>query len=316
MIGNILLNTWAKGEPIDIRGLFRPFFLAFFITNFSLVTHTLDAVVKPFNTYTNAVIIDRTNEVIDLQNKADMAINGADDKVPIWKSVFNLCTLNTIRMEMENGSAEFFYWLCQIVCIAAKYGVCFLSYFIRVILTLFGPFAFALSLLPAFKNNIGSWMSSYLHALLFLPICNILQIMQAELMKTMLTDQINALESNTLAVDGSLTLRWTVSIFSLMFIFAYLFVPKMASMIITSSAGGVQSSLTSSVTNLAQIGGKGAGLMGGSGGGSGAAGAGAGAAATVATGGTAAAAKAATAAVKTGVKATSAATQGNNEKTQ
>ena len=26
MIGNILLNTWAKGEPIDIRGLFRPFF--------------------------------------------------------------------------------------------------------------------------------------------------------------------------------------------------------------------------------------------------------------------------------------------------
>ena len=46
-IGNILMRTWVKGEPLNLNSFFKPILIGIIITNFGLFTKGVDAFISP-----------------------------------------------------------------------------------------------------------------------------------------------------------------------------------------------------------------------------------------------------------------------------
>ncbi|MBE6326569.1 MAG: hypothetical protein E7077_05835 [Bacteroidales bacterium] len=259
--GNIIWKTWGKGAEIHIVDLCKPFVVLVCITNFSLVTGLFDSLIyQPLNNATLTLVENNNNVLTELQkyiiqknnieqkeseeegNLVSKTIDTVKQSVSaVWKlpSIIAMCTFNL---------------LAQLLCVIAKTCMIAYSFLLRIILSVFGPIAFALSLIPYFSDNIKNWISKYIGALLYVPICNIiLYVTQcyATAMFQLQNSELNLVKNmyNVLSSDLVVSVMFIVSAC------AYFTVPKLAGMIVSMADYGSEVGIGGAVKSVATVGG-------------------------------------------------------------
>lgn len=258
--GNIIWKTWGKGAEIHIVDFCKPIVVLVCITNFSLVTGLFDSLIyQPLNNATTSLVENNNNVLTELQNyivkknqieqkesENENFVSKTIDTVKqsvsaVWKlpSIIAMCTFNL---------------LAQLFCVIAKTCMIAYSYLLRIILSVFGPIAFALSLIPYFSDNIKNWISKYIGALLYVPICNIiLYVTQcyATAMFQLQNSDLNVIQNmyNVLSSDLVVSVMFIVSAC------AYFTVPKLAGMIVSMADYGSDVGIGGAVKSVATVGG-------------------------------------------------------------
>ena len=251
--GNLLMKTWAKGSPIDFHILIRPFVIGIVIMNFSLVYNLVDGILSPINAYTENLAVDK-KELLKEKEKLEKVRTEFREKeaaleaegTTFWSNIFKVSSVTTFFEHLLDNcinlllkSLEYF---ASIIFGAIKLTLRVVSYAFRIILIVLGPFAFAMSVLPAFKSNWTSWLGKYINVCLFIPIANIMDVIINKL-NVLLTqthieyykEAISALTDSMSSVDSSL-MSITISyiIFLIAFIILYLMIPNIASYIVSA----------------------------------------------------------------------------------
>lgn len=260
-IGNIFWKTWGKGAELHIVDFAKPFVVLVCIMNFSLVTDLLDNIIfVPLNNGTNSLVDNNNNVLEELSNyifkKSDVS---GDDSFDLAHPIDSATKLfDTVTKIPKLVTMTVLNFLAQILCIFAKTCMIAYSFLLRIILTVFGPIAFALSLLPYFSDNIKNWISKYIGALLYLPICNIIlyttQCFATALFKIDNSELVAYHVKN--AMDFKLDILSSelgVTIMFLVSACAYFTVPKLAGMIVSMADFGSDVGIGKSVMGVASM---------------------------------------------------------------
>ena len=263
-IANILMKTWAKGEPIDFHSLVRPFIIGVVVSNFSLVYSAVDGVFSVVNQYTEVVAnVDSeelTNNKQQLENLKSKYVDKGkeqEESTGFWRNLFSIDSaksfFDNLYVNCMDLLLQGLQYIAGIAFGAVKLTIRAVSLAFRIVLVVFGPIAFALSLLPMFKDNWKNWLSKYINVCMFIPIANLMDVIINQLHNTMIEQNIHVYESalqkmatDASSVDSSIT-TVTVSyvIFLVAFIVLYLMIPSIASYIVSSSG---MESLTGGIT--------------------------------------------------------------------
>ncbi len=253
-LGNIFLNSWARGKELYIIDLMKPFVVLFFIMNFSLVTETLNGLIYEPLCKGTALMVNLNQKDIDnvlaslcahentsSQNES-ISILGAD--------------LETIKMEGRRFVYDIMLTCAQLFCIIAKICMYAYSHLLRVVLTLLGPVAFAFSLLPYFSGNIKSWLTKYISTMLYVPICNLIMYISQTFLIIHGNMQLELTEDKrgVLSIEG-LTLVVILVISAL----AYFSVPTIAGYIVSGAESTGGRGIAAAAGNGAMLLGKGSG---------------------------------------------------------
>ncbi len=261
---NILLKTWAKGKAIDFNSLLRPFVIGIICLNFSWVYGLVDDIFNPINEYTATIANTESPEMTENRNRLTQvkkefiaAENAAKSEDGFWKGVFSVNSISgffdNLYMNVMDLLLNGLQYIAGIAFGAVKLIIRAISISFRIVLIVFGPFAFALSVLPIFKDNWKSWLSKYINVCLFIPIANLMDVIVAQLHNTLNSQHIDIysqaikmLDKDVSQVDSLLT-TITISyiIFMVAFIILYLMIPSIASYIV--SASGMEN-LTGGIT--------------------------------------------------------------------
>lgn len=261
---NILMKTWAKGEPIEFLPLLKPFIIGIITLNFSVVYNTVDGLFEPINIYTenisqhdNTEYQKKAQELSNIKKTYQLAEKKKKSESGFWKGIFGINSSSSFFenlyinvMDLLLNAVEY---IAAIAFGAVKLIIRAINVAFRIVLIVFGPFAFTLSIIPIFKKNWIGWISKYINVCLFIPIANLMDVIIQQLNATLMQQHINiyhdALEQlsyDVTSLDSSLT-TITISyiIFLLTFIVLYLMIPSIASYIV--SASGMES-LTGGIT--------------------------------------------------------------------
>lgn len=261
-IGNIFWNTWGKGQDLHVVDFAKPFVVLFCIMNFSLVTGALDALIyEPLKNGTTA-LVDGNNNVVDewkkyqdkLKERKNKEMENASlmDKAEKWITE----TKDEIMGAWILCGVTIFNFFAQILCIVAKTCMICYSGLLRIILSVFGPVAFALSLLPYFKDNIKNWLGKYIGALLYIPICNVILYITQCFATAYFQLQIVDIDANPEWYDGIIdTDKIWVPIMFLVSACAYFTVPSLAGYILSMAESASSAGIGSAVKTAATIGG-------------------------------------------------------------
>ncbi|MCQ2199145.1 MAG: hypothetical protein MJZ19_05430 [Paludibacteraceae bacterium] len=260
-IGNIFWKTWGKGQEIHIVDFTKPFVVLICIMNFSLVTGLLDNLIYvPLNTGTNALVENNNNVLSELSNyiykKSDVSQDDSfdiDHPIDSAKKMFDAVTKIPKMVTMTALNL-----LAQILCIVAKTCMIAYSYLLRIILTIFGPMAFALSLIPYFSDNIKNWIGKYIGALLYIPICNII-LYTTQCFATAMF-KINTIELVEYHVENAMSLKLDilsselgVTIMFIVSACAYFTVPSIAGFILSMAQSTGNVAIGATVKSAATI---------------------------------------------------------------
>lgn len=252
-LGNLLMKTWAKGSPIDFSVLIRPFIIGIVIMNFSLVYNLVDGILSPINAYTENLALDRKELMKEKEKLADVRTEFREKEAALeqegttfWSNIFKVSSVTTFFEHLLDNCInlllESLEYFASIIFGAIKLTLRVVSYAFRIILIVLGPFAFAMSVLPAFKGNWVSWVGKYINVCLFIPIANIMDVIINKLNVLLISTHIEyykeaivALTDSMSSVDSAL-MSITISyiIFLIAFIVLYLMIPNIASYVVSA----------------------------------------------------------------------------------
>lgn len=261
-VGNIFWNTWGKGQDLHVIDFAKPFVVLFCIMNFSLVTGTLDALIyEPLKNGTTA-LVDKNNNVLDewkkyqdkLKQRKNQEMENASliDRAERWITE----TKEEIMGAWILCGVTIFNFFAQILCVLAKTCIICYSGLLRIILSIFGPVAFALSLIPYFKDNIKNWLGKYIGALLYIPICNIILYITQCFATAYFQLQIVDIDANPEWYEGVIdTDKIWVPIMFLVSACAYFTVPSLAGFILSMAESAGSAGIGSAVKSVATTGG-------------------------------------------------------------
>ncbi len=261
---NILMKTWAKGEPIELLPLLKPFVIGVITINFTLVYNSVDSLFDPINSYTekisqhdNLEYQQKSKELSEIKKTYQLAEKKVKSESGFWKGIFGINSATSFFdnlyinvMDLLLNAVEY---IAAIAFGAVKLTIRAINIAFRIVLIIFGPFAFALSILPIFKKNWIGWLSKYINVCLFIPIANLMDVIIQQLNATLMQQHIeiyrqalDQLSYDVTSLDSSLT-TITISyiIFLLTFIVLYLMIPSIASYIVNASG---MESLTGGIT--------------------------------------------------------------------
>lgn len=270
----------ARAEAIDVFPLLRPFAIALVIMSFPSFVHGIDGVFKPLADAT-AQIASRDSEELKValtkyneyrkkddvktqekpQNEEEKDFAGkVGSKLSVWKSdILDAISLEGPVREVERA-------VSNAIVDAFDFCYCGVSFFIEtaavfslLIMSIFGPISFALSIFDGFSNNLVTWISRYINLLLWAPIANVLKG---------LLSQIQIYELNQMLEKAAGDGEWGIlddagiAVFYVLGVLCFFMVPTIAGWIV--SGGGNSNAIGSKamgfVTGLAGVAGTVAGL--------------------------------------------------------
>lgn len=266
-IGNIFWKTWGKGQEIHIVDFAKPFVVLICIMNFSLVTGLLDNLIgMPLNKATTALVESNQGDILQKLSKhisepifenlsiEDMIFHPVDSTKKMYDGVTKIPRLvfSTVLV-----------LLSQVLCVLAKTCMIGYSYLLRILLTVFGPIAFALCLIPYFSDNIKNWVGKYIGALLYLPICNIIlyttQCFASAMFQISSSDQLSYhLENATKLKYDLLSTDMGIAIMFLVSACAYFTVPSLAGFILNMAQSSGNIGIQGAVMSTSKLAGQGA----------------------------------------------------------
>jgi conjugative transposon TraJ protein len=258
-----VLGNQARGEPIDVYPLLRPFAIGIALAVYPSVIGLLNGVLQPTVDGTSALVTGSNQAIATLLQQKEALIeqgqewqefvgpdgNGSLDK---WEQLsgeavsgpaaaFGLT--NWIKFEMAKASynlknsfkvilSEFLELLFQ----AAALCVNTVRIFYLVVLAIVGPLVFGLSVFDGFQHVLTAWLGRYIHVFLWLPVCNIFGSLIGQIQQEMLKVDISQLQSAGQTWFGPTDAAYLV--FLCMGIIGYCTVPSITSKIIHVAGGG------------------------------------------------------------------------------
>lgn len=196
----IAVRVWghiARAEPVDVYPLLRPFAIGLVIMSFPSFVGALDGVFKPLSDSTASIASANAAE-------AETKLNQFDEK---WEKVWGLAgkadkktqeeeevraeavTVISVVKALMPGAASMqqllnpiIAWLVEGFMKALRWIYSAISLFIEtaavfslLIMSIFGPISFGLSIFDGLSNNMVTWISRYINLLLWTPIANVLK---------------------------------------------------------------------------------------------------------------------------------------------
>ena len=204
-VGMKIIKSLQKGSMIDLNSLLLPFFFIFIVSSYRPMTEFISYTTGGFEYF----IASKCNNI-------DEELNTLRDKKIEVTVKINKLNYEKL-LEKANGwlFAELWYkfqhWWDDI---EAKYlnfdyvvgyfflVLLFISGFIvriaggilTIILYVIGPFVLGISAFPVFKDTWKTWLSTFIWAQLFAPVCQIISYILANLEKNALLNDIQRLE--------------------------------------------------------------------------------------------------------------------------
>jgi conjugative transposon TraJ protein len=173
-------------NPVSLLPLLRPFALVLVITFWGPFINLLLVPTKGLTNLSEAVYADKKHIVKQKLEEKQRAILATDlpffyeneeKEAALWDKGINLllttfnvisgrALLNQMNFYVMNGIRQFFESLFEVLV----YVVAFLRTIFCVLLVIFGPLVFALSIFDGFQDNYLNWIARFIHVNLYLPI--------------------------------------------------------------------------------------------------------------------------------------------------
>lgn len=195
----IAVRVWghiARAEAIDVYPLLRPFAIALVIMSFPSFVQGIDSIFKPLADST-AQIAGRDAEELktvltkynDIRRKEDTKIEEkptdekqkdffekASSSLSVIKSeIVDALSLDSNIRKIERAVTNAIVDAFQFFYSGVSFFIETAAVFSLVIMSIFGPVAFGISIFEGFGNNLVSWISRYINLLLWAPIANVLK---------------------------------------------------------------------------------------------------------------------------------------------
>ena len=199
-------------NPVSILPLLRPFALVLVITFWGPFVNLLLAPTKGLTELSEAVYVDKKHIVKEKLEEKQQAILSTDlplfyeneeKEAALWDKGVNLLltTYNIVSGRAIHNQINFYLMdairqLLESLFEVLVYLIAFLRTVFCVLLVIFGPLVFALSIFDGFQDNYLQWIARFVNVNLYLPIALlILSIVQEILIYVldMEITQINAM---------------------------------------------------------------------------------------------------------------------------
>lgn len=256
-IGTLISKSLASGgqERLDLWKLSRPVAILLLITLCnSVVCPAIDLVIEePLMALTKDChkkeqesIAEKREMLKDIKISAEEHIEDiekSNGKESTDFSFVRLITGKDLGTQLTDIIWFAFESLADIIMCVAKLIIVMISALYKIILKLFAPFAFALSMFPYFHDNLKHWVGRYIHASLWIPISYVLELIQNCCTESYLDKQIAFYQ--TICMSGTYDVAsagdgfqcFTGIILSLVIACMYLSIPTLASSIVQSAGG-------------------------------------------------------------------------------
>lgn len=204
-IGNMVWQSWCKGESINIYAMFRPFVVGLVISNFTLFVGVLDDVCGWMNIPAQSLVSscaqkgkDGMSNNLKEKQKALMDRNRKhkaeeiNDGDVITNGEVTYLDMEEYANDQEGKGEESSSWkdalanlivrgimkgltdILSLISLVFAVGILTVAFTSKLILIYLGPFAFALSLIPYFSRSLPNWIGRYITVSLYAPCINII----------------------------------------------------------------------------------------------------------------------------------------------
>jgi len=220
-IGARVWKSIARAESVDIYPLLRPFVIGYIIMIFPALISLINGVMQPTVTGT-AALVDDSNKAITtlLQQRQDALQHSGEWQMYVgpagsgdlskWEELSGEADSglfagisNRVKFEMAKSSYNMRnsikVWLSEILQVlfeAASLCINTIRTFYLIILAIFGPLAFGLSVFDGFGHILQHWLAKYLNVFLWLPVANIFGSLIGQIQQEMIKLDIAQLNSS------------------------------------------------------------------------------------------------------------------------
>jgi conjugative transposon TraJ protein len=265
----------ARAEPIDLFPLLRPFAIGLAILLFvplcgalrgitMAVAHGTDDIRMGQIAEVNRLTATRDQLAADAKAKSDMAINEEYEKELGKLGALDVgrkasLAFNQVQYSVGQNFREWTKSILELGALAAKLAISLISTFLLVLLSVAGPLAFGIAIIPGFGGGLMKWFGYFLTISLWVPVANIYAAVLAHVQVTMLNENIRQLQAGGSVESADIAYLCML----VLAIVGYIFVPKAADMLIDGS--GVGNAATSFITTTTATTAAVAGAAGGAG---------------------------------------------------
>lgn len=251
-ISKRIFEQLIADNPISLLPLLRPFALLLVITFWSPFVQLLMVPTKGLTKLSEAVYADKKHIVAARLEEKQTAIFYADlpsfqenqeKEATLWDKGINmlLTTTNILTGRALQHQITFYVMdgirqLMESFFEAVVYLIAFLRTVFCVLLIIFGPLVFAVSIFDGFQDNYLQWIARFINVNLYLPIALLILSLVQEVL-------IYVLEAEIVQVKSSLIYQPSLYYVSNMVvplcgIAGLVMVPKIASWIVSASGTG------------------------------------------------------------------------------
>lgn len=283
----VSMKVWqslSRTEPIDMYPLLRPFALGLCIMFFpTIVLGTINGVLSPVVQGTHTILENQVLDLNDLQAKKDLLEREAmlrnpenaylasdeefDKKLEeLGWTPSDLATMSGMYMEkgmynIEQSVKNWFREFLEILFQAAALVIDTIRTFFLIVLSIFGPIAFAISVWDGFQSTLTQWLTRYVSVYLWLPVADLFSSMLAKIQSLIIERDIEMLADPTFIPDTSNTVY---VIFMIIGIVGYFTIPTVTGWIIQAGgAGNFTRNVNQTAMKAGNIAGAGAGSAAG-----------------------------------------------------
>lgn len=264
----------ANAEPIDFFPLLRPFILAVLIGLYPTTLATLNSVLKPTVEATNSLVKNENDAMKDLlEVEYQLRSTGkvqfpagtmSSDEAEKWYKYAH-------PSESENNEQALGFWslvwgkiegtllyyvkliiskILQILYYAAALCIDAMRTFHLVILSVLGPYVFALSIYDGFQHTLSIWLARYINIYMWLPVANLFSAMISKIEGNMIKSDIDRMLAGNYDTNFDYT-DISYLVFLIIAIVGYFSVPSIANYIVHASGGNALMSKMTGLTKTA-----------------------------------------------------------------
>jgi conjugative transposon TraJ protein len=245
----------AKAEAVDFYPLLRPFVIGYMIMLWPAVLSLINGVMEPTVTGTAALVKNSNQAVTTLLQQKEEALQKSNDwqmyigpagsgDLDKWEAlsgqadsgVFSGIS-NRVRFEMAkmtyNMKNSIKVWLSEILQVvfeSAALCINVVRTFFLIVLSIFGPLAFGLSLFDGLRHSLDNWLAKYLNVFLWLPVANIFGSIIGQIQQEMIKLDIAQVNSTGQTLFGPTDTAYLI--FLVMAIAGYFTVPAVTNYIV------------------------------------------------------------------------------------
>jgi len=239
-------------NPISLLPLLRPFALVLVITFWGPFVQLLMVPTKGLTRLSEAIYADKKHIVAARLEEKRTAIFYADlpafqeneeKEATLWDkginmllTSYNIISGRAIQHQVNSYFMDGFRQLMESLFEGIVYLIAFLRTVFCVLLVIFGPLVFAISIFDGFQDNYLQWIARFINVNLYLPIALIILSLVQEVLIFVLEAEIASINSSLIYMPSMFYVSNLVV--PLCGIAGLMMVPKIASWVISASGTG------------------------------------------------------------------------------